>query len=301
MSLRIAFIGLGNMGLPMALNLCKASFELYACDLQPEALAAIKAHAQGISSRAIDSIQHADIVISMLPAAMHVEQLYLGQQGVFAQLKAGTLIIDCSTTGPDCAKRLHMQAEARGLEFLDAPVSGGIASAHAASLTFMVGGTAPRLERARPVLSAMGKQLFLAGGAGAGQLAKLCNNQLLAIQMAGTAEVLALGAANGLDPAVLSQIMQQSSGNNWVLERYNPWPSVQANSAASRDYQPGFMSSLMVKDLNLAQQVAQLSEQSTPMGALALQLYRLILQQDKGDRDFAIIQKLFCSDVKHSH
>lgn len=210
-----------------------------------------------------------------------------------AQIAPGSLVLECSTIAPESARKVHAAASARGIALLDAPVSGGTAGAAAGTLTFMVGGDAAVLERARPVLSAMGKNLFHAGPDGAGQVAKVCNNQLLAVQMIGTAEALALGVANGLDAATLAEIMRQSSGGNWVLEKYNPWPGVMENAPASKGYAGGFMSQLMTKDLGLAQEAAQLTASSTPMGALALQLYRLLLKQGHGELDFSAVQKLF--------
>jgi L-serine 3-dehydrogenase (NAD+) len=222
-----------------------------------------------------------------------VEGLLLGEGGLLQSIAPGSLVLECSTIAPESARKVHTAAKARGIELLDAPVSGGTAGAAAGTLTFMVGGEAAALEKARPIFEAMGKNIFHAGPDGAGQVAKVCNNQLLAVQMIGTAESMALGVANGLDPAILAEIMRQSSGGNWVLERYNPWPGVMANAPASKEYEGGFMAELMAKDLGLAQEAAQNSLSSTPMGALALQLYRLLLKQGKGKKDFSVVQKLF--------
>jgi L-serine 3-dehydrogenase (NAD+) len=229
----------------------------------------------------------------MLPASRHVESLYLGDQGLLTQITPGSLVLECSTIAPDSARKVHAAAAARGIGLLDAPVSGGTAGAAAGTLTFMVGGKAEALEKARPILAAMGKNIFHAGPDGAGQVAKVCNNQLLAVQMIGTAEAMALGVASGLDPAVLAEIMRQSSGGNWTLEKYNPWPGVMENAPASKGYSGGFMAELMAKDLGLAQEAAQATASSTPMGALALQLYRLLLKQGNGKLDFSAVQKLF--------
>lgn len=289
----IAFIGLGHMGLPMARNLLKAGFALRVFDLLQSAVDSLTAEGAAPAASAAEAVAGASVVVSMLPASRHVEGLYLGESGLMALIAPGSLVLECSTIAPESARKVHAAASARGIAMLDAPVSGGTAGAAAGTLTFMVGGDAAVLERARPVLSAMGKNLFYAGPDGAGQVAKVCNNQLLAVQMIGTAEALALGVANGLEPAVLAEIMRQSSGGNWVLEKYNPWPGVMENTPASKSYSGGFMSQLMAKDLGLAQEAAQLTASSTPMGALALQLYRLLLKQGHGELDFSAVQKLF--------
>ena len=289
----IAFIGLGHMGLPMARNLLKAGFALRVFDLLQSAVDSLAAEGATPAASAAEAVAGASVVVSMLPASRHVEGLYLGESGLMALIAPGSLVLECSTIAPESARKVHAAASARGIAMLDAPVSGGTAGAAAGTLTFMVGGDAAVLERARPVLSAMGKNLFHAGPDGAGQVAKVCNNQLLAVQMIGTAEALALGVANGLDAATLAEIMRQSSGGNWVLEKYNPWPGVMENAPASKGYSGGFMSQLMAKDLGLAQEAAQLTASSTPMGALALQLYRLLLKQGHGELDFSAVQKLF--------
>ncbi|MWV13250.1 3-hydroxyisobutyrate dehydrogenase [Pseudomonas sp. R-28-1W-6] len=290
---QIAFIGLGHMGLPMARNLLKAGFAVTVFDLVADAVATLAGEGATAASSAAQAVRGADVVISMLPASRHVESLYLGDAGLLTQIAAGSLILECSTIAPDSARKVHAAAAARGLAMLDAPVSGGTAGAAAGTLTFMVGGQAEALEKARPILAAMGKNIFHAGPDGAGQVAKVCNNQLLAVQMIGTAEAMALGVASGLDPAVLAEIMRQSSGGNWTLEKYNPWPGVMENAPASKGYSGGFMAELMAKDLGLAQEAAQATGSSTPMGALALQLYRLLLKQGNGKLDFSAVQKLF--------
>lgn len=290
---RIAFIGLGNMGLPMARNLLKAGHTVAGFDLVQASVTQLASEGARAATSARDAVRDAEVAISMLQASRQVEDLYLGEEGLLAHLPANCLILECSTIAPASARRVHRAATASSLEMLDAPVSGGTAGAAAGTLTFMVGGAAPTLEKARPILSAMGSQIFHAGFESAGQLAKLCNNLLLAVQMVGTAEALSLGARCGLDAGVLAEIMRQSSGGNWVLERYNPWPGVQPNSPASHDYQPGFMAGLMAKDLRLMQETALQAGASTPMGSLALNLYRLLMQQGMGGQDFSVVQKLF--------
>ncbi|AXQ31384.1 3-hydroxyisobutyrate dehydrogenase [Solimonas sp. K1W22B-7] len=289
---QIAFIGLGNMGGPMAQNLIKAGHALAVYDLAPAALEAARAAGATVATSPANAVAAAEVVISMLPASKHVESLYLGTEGLVAQIAPGTLVIDCSTIAPVSSRKVAEAAQARGLAFIDAPVSGGTAGAAAGTLTFIVGGDTAALERARPYLSAMGKNIFHAGGSGAGQVAKIANNMLLAIHMAGTAEALALGVANGLDPKVLSEIMVKSSGRNWSLELYNPWPGVMDNVPASRGYSGGFGSALMLKDLGLATEASIASGSAVPLGELARNLYALH-SQDAGAQDFSSIVNLY--------
>lgn len=291
--MQIAFIGLGNMGAPMAHNLLRTGQRVAVYDLSAAAVDKLASAGARAASNAADAVRDADVVISMLPANEHVRQLYLASGGVLDTARPGALLIDCSTVAADVAKEVAGAAQARGFEMLDAPVSGGTAGAAAGTLTFIVGGDEAALKRARPLLSTMGKNIFHAGGPGAGQVAKICNNMLLGVLMAGTAEALNLGVAHGLDPKVLSDIMAQSSGRNWALELYNPWPGVMETVPASRDYAGGFGSSLMLKDLGLAQQAALSGCAATPLGGLARQLYQLHEQNGNGALDFSSILNLF--------
>ncbi len=288
----IAFIGLGNMGGPMAQNLLKAGHSVRAFDLVPAALEAVKAKGGIVAASPADAVNGVDVVVTMLPASKHVESLYLGNDGLVGKIKAGTLVIDCSTIAPASSRKVAEAAQAQGLVFIDAPVSGGTAGAAAGTLTFIVGGDVAALERARPYLEAMGKNIFHAGGNGAGQVAKIANNMLLAIHMAGTAEALALGVANGLDPKVLSEIMVKSSGRNWSLELYNPWPGVMENVPASRGYSGGFGSALMLKDLGLAAEASIASGSPVPLGELARNLYAMHSSAN-GGLDFSSIVNLY--------
>lgn len=285
----IAFIGLGNMGAPMAHNLLRAGHSLSVFDLSRTAVDALAGAGARAAQSAQDAVRDAEVVISMLPASGHVRQLYLAEGGVLDTARSHALLIDCSTIAADVANEVATVAHARGFSMLDAPVSGGTAGAAAGTLTFIVGGNADVLARALPVLRQMGKNIFHAGGAGAGQIAKICNNMLLGIMMAGTAEALNLGVAYGLDPAVLSDIMSKSSGRNWALEVYNPWPGVMEGAPASRDYSGGFGTTLMLKDLGLAQHAAQTSQAVTPLGTLAMQLYQLHQKNGNGQLDFSSI------------
>ncbi len=286
----VAFIGLGNMGGPMALNLQKAGFQVQAFDLNNDALAAVAAEGAVAAVSAKAAVQGADFVISMLPAGKHVIGLY---QDVRSEIKAGALVLDCSTIDAQSARQVGALLADAGIAFIDAPVSGGVGGAKAGTLTFIVGGSAENFQRANDVLSAMGKNLFHAGDVGAGQIAKICNNMLLSVLMVGTSEALQLGIDNGLDPKVLSEIMLKSSGRNWTLELYNPCPDVLPNVPASNNYQGGFMVDLMAKDLGLASECAQQSQSTTPMGALARNLYVQHQRQGNGKLDFSSIFRFF--------
>ncbi|MBV2180259.1 MAG: 3-hydroxyisobutyrate dehydrogenase [Castellaniella sp.] len=293
MSSKIGFIGLGHMGGPMAQNLLKAGHSLKVFDLMPEALkAAIQAGATAVSSAA-EAVAGVDLVVTMLPASRHVEGLYLGKGGLLESIGKGTLVLECSTIAPESARKVSKAAAEHGIPMLDAPVSGGTAGAAAGTLTFIVGGATADLQAAMPYLQVMGKNIFHAGEAGAGQVAKICNNMLLGIQMAGTAEALALGVANGLDPKTLSDIIAKSSGRNWATELYNPWPGVMANVPASHDYEGGFGVDLMLKDLGLAAEASMQTRATTPLGELARNLYALHSTQGNGKLDFSSILKLY--------
>ncbi len=289
----VAFIGLGNMGGPMAINLLKAGHQVQAFDLSKDALAQVQAEGAVVAASAVDAVKGAEFIISMLPAGKHVAGLYLGEQGVAAHIAKNALVLDCSTIDAATARSVGAGLAAQGIAFIDAPVSGGVGGAKAGTLTFIVGGSASNFERAKTVLESMGKNLFHAGDVGAGQVAKICNNMLLSILMAGTSEALQLGIDNGLDPKVLSDIMLKSSGRNWTLELYNPCPDVQPNVPSSNNYQGGFMVDLMAKDLGLAAECAQLSQSATPMGSLARNLYVTHQRQGNGKLDFSSIFRLF--------
>ena len=292
----VGFIGLGNMGGPMAINLIKAGFSVSVFDLMPTSVERLTTAGAQAAATAADAVQNVDVVISMLPASKHVESLYLGEAGLLSKIAPGTLIIDSSTIAPESTRKVADAANARGLSMIDAPVSGGVAGAQGGTLTFIVGGSDTALAQARPLLEAMGKNIFHAGDAGAGQVAKICNNMLLSVLMSGTAEALQLGVNNGLDPSVLSDIMRKSSGGNWALEVYNPYPGVMETAPASRDYEGGFLVDLMIKDLGLAMASALDTGTATPMGSLARSLYVAHGDNGVGQVDFSSIQKLFQRD-----
>lgn len=289
----VAFIGLGNMGTPMSLNLVKAGHTVTVFDLVEAACQTLQGAGASVASSAAEAARNVDYVISMLPAGKHVAATYLGDDGLLAQLDASTTVLDCSTIDAATAREVGEAAAGRGIGFMDAPVSGGVAAAAAGTLAFMCGGEAATFEKAAVILKDMGKNIFHAGPPGAGQVAKGCNNMLLAIHMIGTCEALEMGVRNGLDPRVLSDIMLASSGRNWSLEVYNPYPGVMENAPASKDYKPGFMVDLMVKDLGLAMEIAEQSHFENRMGQLARELYTEHQTAGNGQRDFSsILQKL---------
>ena len=276
------------MGAPMAENLLKAGYTLSVYDLSADATQRLKQAGARVADSPKAAAANAQVVISMLPAGKHVHSVYLGDEGLLSDLPKGTLVIDSSTIAAEDARTVADAAIKLGIDFLDAPVSGGTGGAIAGSLTFIVGGSTEAFARAEPILATMGKNVFHAGDHGAGQVAKICNNMLLGILMAGTAEAINLGVKNGLDPKVLSDIMLQSSGRNWTLEVYNPYPQVMENVPSSNGYKGGFMTKLMQKDLNLAMKNAQDIEVETPMGAKATELYE-VHSVENGDKDFSSI------------
>lgn len=289
----VAFIGLGNMGGPMASNLLAAGHTVAVFDLSTEACEQLQQAGAEVARSAADAAKDVDYVISMLPAGKHIAATYMGDGGLLSRLDSTTTVLDCSTIDAATAREVGDAAAAMGIGFMDSPVSGGVAAAAAGTLAFMCGGDAATFEKARLILQDMGKNIFHAGPAGAGQVAKGCNNMLLAIHMIGTCEALEMGARNGLDPQVLSEIMLASSGRNWSLEVYNPYPGVMENAPASNDYKPGFMVDLMVKDLGLAMEIAELSDVDNSMGQLARELYGQHQESGNGQRDFSsILQKL---------
>ena len=290
---KIGFIGLGNMGEPMAANLVKAGFDVIGFDLIEEAKKKAERNGIQIAEDAVSASENVDALISMLPASEQVESLYLGEDGLLSKLDKTVLIIDCSTIAPDSAIKVANQAKDLGLSMVDAPVSGGVVGAQESTLTFIVGGAENNVERARPLLEKMGSNIFHAGSNGAGQVAKVCNNMLLAIHMCGTAEAIALGVKNGLDAGVLSEIMRKSSGGNWSLEVYNPYPGVMSSAPASRNYEGGFLNKLMAKDLGLAKEASESTNSETPMGDLARKLYQDLIHQGYEDLDFSSIQKKY--------
>src|SRR5208337_3603794 len=289
----IGFIGLGNMGLPMAQNLVKSGHVVAGFDLSEYAAERLAVGGGRRANSVLEACTNAEIVITMLPAGEQVRDVYLGPQGVLAAAAAQTLLIDSSTIDVDTAREVASAAEARGLAMVDAPVSGGVSGAQSASLTFMVGGPVEAFERARPVLEKMGKTIVHAGGAGNGQAAKICNNMILGVSMIAVSEAFLLAEKLGLGAQKLFDISSKSSGQCWSMTTYCPVPGPVPTSPANRDYQAGFTAAMMLKDLKLAQDAANSSGASTPMGAEAAELYARFCRDGEGGRDFSgIIQFL---------
>ena len=290
----IAFIGLGNMGGPMAINLVKAGHQVSVFDLSKEAVAHVVEQGAVTFDDAISCVKGAEFIVSMLPAGKHVEAVYLtAGSGLAEHIEPGSHVIDSSTIDAQTSQKVASVLAEKGINFVDAPVSGGVGGAVAGTLSFMVGGSDNEFAQVKPILEAMGKNIFHAGQHGAGQIAKVCNNMLLSVLMVGTSEALQLGLANGLDAKVLSNIMSKSSGSNWTLDVYNPCPGVMDNVPSSNDYQGGFMVDLMAKDLGLAMETALASQSSTPMGALARSLYAMHAASGNGAKDFSSIFNVF--------
>lgn len=288
----IAFIGLGNMGGPMAENLIKAGHNLTVYDLNKDVVEkVVKAGAKSADS-AVSAVTNANVVISMLPNGSIVKSLFTGKKGLVHHLSKDVLVIDSSTIAADDARAVGQACKSEGISMIDAPVSGGTAAAVAGTLTFICGGEAEAFARAKPILEAMGKNIFHAGSSGAGQVAKICNNMLLAIHMIGTSEALNMGTRQGLDAGVLSEIMKASSGNNWSLQVYNPFPGVMPAVPSSNDYNGGFMVNLMSKDLGLAQELASKSHSPIPLGSAAGQLFELHKYNGQGSKDFSSILQM---------
>jgi len=290
----IAFIGLGNMGGPMAINLIQAGHQVCVFDLSASAVEQVVAKGASTKASATECVKNAQFIISMLPAGKHVDSVFLSPEtGLINYIAEDSLVIDSSTIDAATSRKVALALTEKNIKFVDAPVSGGVGGAIAGTLSFMVGGSKNEFEQAEPILSAMGKNIFHAGDHGAGQVAKACNNMLLSVLMVGTSEALQLGIANGLDPKVLSNIMSESSGSNWTLDVYNPCPDVMENVPSSNDYQGGFMVDLMAKDLGLAMETALASQSSTPMGALTRNLFAMHAAAGNGAKDFSSIFNLF--------
>lgn len=292
----ISFIGVGNMGGPMARNLVKAGHSVTAFDLSASVLApVVSAGARG-AVNVRDAVNDADVVVTMLPAGEHVRCVYQ-DDGILAHAKKGALLIDSSTIDIDSARTVHAVAASARFDFLDAPVSGGVGGAEDGTLTFMCGGSEAAFARAEPILQKMGKRIVLAGGAGAGQAAKICNNMLLAISMIGTCEAFVLAEKLGLDPQKLFDIASTSSGQCWSLTTYCPVPGPVPAAPSNRGYAGGFASGLMLKDLKLAQAAAQSAGANTPLGAEATQLYSLFAAKGHAGLDFSGIIRMLNGEL----
>ena len=287
---RVAFIGLGNMGGGMAANLAKAGHEVMAFDLSQDALDRAKANGCTIAPSAEAAVKDAEAVVTMLPAGKHVAEVY--RTAVLANAPKSAILMDCSTIDVATAKAVEGDAQAAGFTMVDAPVSGGIAAAEGGTLTFMVGGSDDGFERARPFLDQMGKAVIHAGGAGAGQAAKICNNMLLGATMAATCEAFVLAQKLGLDPQTFFDISSKASGQSWSMTSYCPVPGVGPETPADRNYDGGFAAALMLKDLKLAMAAAEEAGAYTPMGAEAEELYQRFVDRGGATKDFSALIKM---------
>ena len=290
---RVSFIGLGNMGLPMAVNLVKAGHRVEGFDLSDDAIGKLVASGGASAGSVKIAASAGDVVITMLPSGKEVRELYLAPDGIIANANPGTLLIDCSTIDVETARTVASAAEGKGLPMIDAPVSGGVGGAQGGTLTFMVGGSETAFGRAQPFLETMGKTIVHAGAAGNGQAAKICNNMILGISMIAVSEAFVLAEKLGLDAQKLFDISSKSSGQCWSMTTYCPVPGPVPTSPANRDYQAGFTAAMMLKDLNLAQDAAGGAGASTPLGAQAASLYSRFVEGGGARRDFSgIVQFL---------
>lgn len=287
--MKIAFIGLGHMGAPMACNLIKNNFQVVAFDLNQDALKFMREQGATTANSVADAVKNADFVITMLQKGEQVKQCC---HDIFSNIKAGAIYLDCSTIDVETSRELHNKAQEQQIAMLDAPVSGGVAAATAGTLTFMVGGTENDFTKAQSVLTAMGKKIILAGQAGAGAAAKICNNMLLAVSMIGVSEAFVLAERLGLEPQKLYDISANASGQCWSLTSYCPYPGILPNVPSSHDYKAGFTAAMMLKDLNLSTQAAEFSKANTPLGKAAQELYQKFVENFDPELDFSGIIRM---------
>lgn len=289
---RIGFIGLGNMGAPMARNLVRAGHELRVFDVFPDRIGRLVAEGAAAAEAPAGVAEEAEAVVTMLPSGREVRSVYGGPGGLIEAARPGTLLIDCSTIDVATAREMAALAAENGLDMIDAPVSGGVGGAEAGTLTFMVGGPEAAVERARPILAAMGKAVIRAGAAGAGQAAKICNNLILGVSMIAVCEAFVLAERLGLDHQALFEIAARSSGQCWSLTSYCPVPGPVPTSPANRDYAPGFTAQMMLKDLDLAQEAARAVGAATELGRHAADLYRRYVETGGAASDFSGIIRM---------
>jgi len=287
--MKIAFIGLGNMGNPMCRNLLKHGHKLRIYDVVPELVKKLEKEGCEVATSAADCARGVEMIITMLPSSPHVRSVYLSEYGILKGAAPGTPLIDSSTIDPLTAREVAMDAKAKGCPMVDAPVSGGVGGAEAGTLTFMVGGDAADFERAKAVLQAMGKNIVHCGGIGNGQVAKICNNMMLAIEMIATSEGMTLASKLGMDPKVFASIVNTSSGRCWSSDTYNPFPGVLENVPSSRGYTGGFGADLMLKDLTLVTDAAKQAKHPVMLGALAQQIYQKHSNDGNGLKDFSSV------------
>ncbi|MBI3031135.1 MAG: 3-hydroxyisobutyrate dehydrogenase [Candidatus Rokubacteria bacterium] len=286
---RIGFVGAGTMGIPMISNLIKAGFPVLAYDVRPEAVEEAKKRGAAAAASSAEAAREADLVVTMLPSSSDVEAAYLGPKGVLEGAPAGRLCVDMSTIDPGTSRRVAERAKAKGVRFLDAPVSGAVPRAIEGTLTIMVGGEARDLEEARPSLSAMGSNVIHVGPVGSGEVAKLCNNLIAGVATVAVSEAFRLAEGFGVDPKVLTEVISKSSGFTWAMEHNHPVPGIVQKAASNRDYAPGFMTDLMAKDLGLAVNAARELRQPVFVAPAALELYRLASSHGLGRKDFSSV------------
>ncbi len=289
---KIGFIGLGNMGGPMAANLVEAGHDVVGFDVAPASLEAAVANGVTAAASAPEAAAAAAMTITMLPAGAHVREVYSGDEGIIAAAPEAALLIDCSTIDVATAREIHQAAAAAGRAMLDAPVSGGVAGAASGTLTFMAGGAEDAFARARPILEAMGRTIVHAGGPGNGQAAKVCNNMILGISMIAVAEAFSLGEKLGLDAKTFFEITSKASGSCWAMLNHLPVPGIVESAAANRDFKPGFAAAMMVKDMGLSQEAAGQVGAATPLGAVAAALYGEFVDSGHGELDYSAIIRM---------
>lgn len=294
----IGFIGLGNMGHLMCRNILKKGRKLLVYDISPAAIERLTKEGAQAAKSVADLTKQSRHVITIIPTPKDVLDIYTRPDGILANAKPGTLCADSSTIDPGTAKIVYDAAKAKNLSFLDAPVTGAVKGAEAGTLTFMCGGDKDAFEKIKETLQLMGKNFVYCGAPGTGQVAKICNNMLLAITMLATSEALNLGKRNGVDTKLLTDILNTSSGRSWTTEIYNPAPNVLPTAPSSKDYQPGFAAALMTKDLGLAQMIATSSQSPTPLGSLTHQLYRIMIQNPTmREKDFSVVYKFLSEQM----
>lgn len=286
---RIGFIGVGTMGLPMAVNLVKKGFTVTAFDMNPAAVQAAAGAGMTPAASAAEAVAGADLVITMLPSSPHVESAFTGDGGVLMAASKGTLLVDMSTIDPAVTRRLAAAAAERGLRFVDAPVSGGVPRATDGTLAIMVGGAPADVEAARPALAAMGANVIHVGPVGSGEVAKLCNNLIAGVAAVAVSEAFRIAEGFGVDPKVITEVISKSSGNTWVMENMHPVPGLVARSASTNDYRPGFMTDLMCKDVGLAVDAARGLRIPLFVAPAAQQVYRLASSHGLGRKDFTSV------------
>ena len=293
----VGFIGIGNMGGPMAVNLGKAGHQVTVFDASPEAMRRMQAENVAKAGSLGDAVANVDVVMTMVPAGPQVRDVYLGEGGVLARADKRSLLIDCSTIDVDSARAVAEDAKQRGYRMIDAPVSGGVMGAQAGTLTLMCGGDAADVEAARPYLEKVGRRVVHCGPSGNGQAAKICNNMLAAICMVGTSEAFIMGERLGLDPKVLFDVISTSSGSSFALTNYSPWPDILPNVPSSNGYKPGFAAAMMWKDLRLAMAAARATGSSTPLGAATEALYAMFNNKGHGNVDTTGILRMLKGEV----